>query len=343
MSPLDQLLEAILTRTSLFVCAYENDKYSAVYHGRPPRLTRSYCLLQVPLDLSDSQIMLDGEELEKVVANVERNGWNKREPIHRCTFSRIFTENALLTEEILEISMGSLAQDEVVRRAANIEAQADRMWNELPDFLRMDCEPYNELQRAPIEFLYLTWVRLSDFNYRFLLQRTLIKKLGADSSKLLAVSKDMFKFFLFLINHRDIFRDFQLDFSQLLTMGGVPSAAVIAVELLHQEQDPTSFSALNNPLPRSDTIQDLSVLVACLGTIKSGTNGFASCDRGRRFLKKILDTILDPGMRVVRCDGVDGVHDPTLATPLFQTGNDGDFMRWLENMEWEQDSWINFN
>jgi hypothetical protein len=167
--------------------------------------------------------------------------------------------------------MGSLPEDEVLRRAADIEEQADRIWAELPDFLKMDNEPWGDLQRAPVEFLYLTWVRLSEYNWRFLLQRTLIKKVGADSTKLLSVSREMFKFFLFMINHRDIFRDFQLDFTQLLTMGGVPAASVIAVELLHQEQDPTSFSALNNPLPRSDTIQDLSVLVACLSTVKPNT------------------------------------------------------------------------
>jgi len=329
--------------SSLFVCTYENDKYSAVYHGRPPRLTRSYCLIQLPLDLDDSQIMLDGQELENVIGGLDSNGWNRLDSIHRCTFSRIFVANALLTESILEISMGSLSQEEIVRRAADIEEEAERMWTELPDFLKLDCEPYAELQRAPIEFLYLTWIRLSHYNYQFLLQRTLMKKLGAESAKLLAVSKEMFKFTLFNINHRDIFRDFQLDFSQLITMGGIPSAAVIAVELLHQEQDPTSFSALNNPLPRSDTIQDLSVLVACLGTIKPGTNGFTSCDRGRRFLKKILDTILDPASRVVSSEGIDGMEDPSLTSPLFQTGNDGDFMRWLENMEWEQESWVNIN
>lgn len=287
--------------------------------------------------------MLEGEDLENVIANLDNNGWNGEDVINRCTFARIFVSNSLITENILEISMGSLPQDEIVRRAADIEAQTIQTWAELPDFLKMSSEPYKELKRAPIEFLYLTYIRLEDYNNHFLLQRTLVKKLGADSTKLLAVSRDMFKFVLFLINHRGIFRDFQQDFSVVLTSGGVPSAAVIAVELLHQEQEPSSFSALNTPLPRSETIQDLSVVVACLSTIQPGTNGFASCDRGRRFLKKILDTILDPASRVVNNEGVNGMVDPSFTGPLFQTGNDGDFMRWLENMEWEQDSWANLN
>ncbi|KAF2679208.1 hypothetical protein K458DRAFT_314916, partial [Lentithecium fluviatile CBS 122367] len=330
-------------RKRLFLCVYENDKYSAVYHGRPPRLTRQYCLLQLPLDLDDHQMMLEGDELEAAVAALDSEGWNKRKLVGRCTFSRIFVTNSLITESILEISMGSLSQDEIVHRAAEIEQQAIEAWNDMPDFLRLDNQPFSELKRPPIEFLYLTYIRVDDYYHHFLLQRTLIKKVGTDSKKLFVISKEMFKFFLFLINHRDIFKDFQIDFSQLLTMGGIPSAAVIAVELLHQEQNPASFSALNDPLPRSDTIQDLSVFVACLGTIKPGTNGYAASARGRKFLKKILDTILDPAsMRVVGSEGAD-LADPSFTSPLFQTGNDGDFMRWLETMELEQESWANFN
>jgi hypothetical protein len=46
---------------------------------------------------------------------------------------------------------------------------------------------------------------------------------------------------------------------------------------------------------------------------------------------------------VVSSKGVEGIDDPVLTNSLFQTGNDGDFMRWLENMEWEQESWVNLN
>lgn len=134
-----------------------------------------------------------------------------------------------------------------------------------------------------------------------------------------------------------------MDITQLLIMNGIPSAAVIAVELLHQEQDPTC--ALTNPLPRSDTIQDLSVLVACLGSIKPESGGYAICNRGKRFLKKILDTILSPlpSTAVRSNSNTEEFGDPSFTTPLFQTGSDGDFVRWLESMEWEQESWVNFN
>lgn len=256
----------MLTSHSLFVCAYEGDKYSSVYNGRPPRLTKYYCQIQLPLDLSDVQLMSDGHDLENAIAGLDENGWNLRGAVQRCTFLRNFVTNALLTEDILEVSMGSLSADEIVRRAADIERRAIEHWEGLPDFLRIDEQPFAEMRGAPVELLFLAYIRLDQYYHHFLLQRVLIKKVGADSTKLLAVSREMFRFVLMLINHKEILRDFQVDFLQMLTMHGIPAAAVIAVELLHQEQNPTSASALTDPLPRSDTIQDLSVFVACLGT-----------------------------------------------------------------------------
>ena len=128
-------------------------------------------------------------------------------------------------------------------------------------------------------------------------------------------------------------------------MHGIPTAAVLAVELLHQEQYPTSASAMAYPLHRSDTIQNLSVFVSCLGSIRTEANGFQSCDRGRRFLKKILDMILGPGPAAPRSSpsNFEDMNDPTLGAPLLQAGSDGDFVRWLENMEWDQESLVNFN
>ncbi|KAF2464247.1 uncharacterized protein BDR25DRAFT_97671 [Lindgomyces ingoldianus] len=327
-------------RKRLFVSCYENDKFSASFVGRPPRLTRQYCRIQLPLDLSDAQTMSDGLDLDNALSNLDANGWNQRGAIHHCTFARIFASNALITEEILEISLGFLSTEEIVSRAADIEARAILLWENFPSFLRVDPENPWDIKRAPIELLFLAYIRLADLGHHFLLQRTLIKKVGADSTKLLTVSREMFSFILVLTNNRGSLRDFQIDFSQLLCMYGIPSAAVIAVELLHQEQNSSGTSA---PLPRSDTIQDLSTFVACLGCVRPESGGYPICDRGRKFLKRILDTILTPAPLISSNSDTEVLGDTSFTTPLFQTGNNGEFMRWLESMEWEQESWVNFN
>lgn len=332
-------------RKRLFVCAYENDKYSAIYNGRPPRLTRSYCLLQSPLDLTDDQLMSEGPELEIAMQSLDDEGWNSGARVQRSTFARLFIPNSLLAEEILEVSMGNLPQEEVIRRAADIERRAIELQASLPEFLRVDDRPFLDMKRQPIELLYMAYIRLDSLNHHFLLQRILIKKIGADNSKLLSIAQEMFSFVILLVNNLHLLRDFQLDIIQLMTMDGIPSASILAMELLHQEQNPTSASALANPLPRSSTIQDLSVFVAALGTVKPFTNGSNSCIRGRKFLKKILDTILDPAPVRLTSENSSAqeLGDPSLTTPFFQTGNDGDFMRWLDSMDFDCESWVNLN
>jgi hypothetical protein len=248
-------------------------------------------------------------------------------------------------EEILEVSLGALPVEEVLRRAAEIEARAIRLWDNVPSFLRLEDKIIWDRRRAPVELLFLAHMRIEGLEHHFLLQRTLIKKAGTDSTKLLSVAREVFAFVILLLNNREVLREFQGDIIHVYCMSGIPAAAVIAVELLHQEQNPTSASAIINPLPRSDTIQDLSVFVSCLNNVRPENGGYATCDRGRRFLKKVLDTILSPVSSAVpnSDSSVNNGIDPSFMTPLFQTGSDGDFVRWLESMEWDQDSWINFN
>lgn len=292
--------------------------------------------------------MSEGSELQAAIAELDEDGWNQEGLVQRSTFARISAANALITEEILEISLGYLSQDEIVRRAADIEARALKGWDDLPDFLRIDnSDPWSS-QRSPIELLFLIFIRLTSLDHHFLLQRTLSKKVYSDSQhpnlNLLSVCGEIFRLVVMVVDNKDYFRDFQIDLVQILCTHGIPAAAVLAVELLHQERNPTSASAQAYPLHRSDTIQSLSVFVSCLGTIRPDANGYQSCDRGRAFLKKILDLILGPGPAAPKNDQTDigVVADPTLGTPLFETGNDTDFMRWLDDVQWDQETWINF-
>ena len=335
----------------IVICAYINDKRVATSAGRPPTLTRHYCHLQMPLDLTDAQLMSEGMDLEIAVEALDEAGWNQRDMVQRCTFARLAATNAVLTEEILEISLGRLAREEVIQRAAQIEAKTNKSWAELPDFLRIDIEdPWNSA-RSPLELLYLITIRLGHLEHKFLLQRTLNKTVesGLDNPniKLLSVCDELFRFILLLVDNKDYFRDFQSDFVSILAVHGVPTAAVLAVELLHQERQPTAASTMAYPLHRSNMIQHLSVFVSCLGSIRNEAYGSQSCDRGRKFLKKILDTILGPGPAVSTDNSSsvawDDLGDPMRDASLLQAGSDVDFVRWLDNMEWDQDAWVNFN
>ena len=119
--------------------------------------------------------------------------------------------------------------------------------------------------------------------------------------------------------------------------------------MLKQEQ---SRSYTPDILPRSKTIQDLSVFISALAAVGPGEGNHAICNQGRKVLERILDRILSPDQHTSYSGGVEGggpgeqdaevaqngLGDPAL---YFPTGNDAEFVQWLENIEWERGSLLN--
>lgn len=69
-----------------------------------------------------------------------------------------------------------------------------------------------------------------------------------------------------------------------------PASGALCVELLKQTRDPSN-SFLN--LPRSETIQDLSVFVAFLEWVKPNAPNAQLCKRVRDIIARVLDIILE--------------------------------------------------
>ena len=114
-------------------------------------------------------------------------------------------------------------------------------------------------------------------------------------------------------------------------MHGLPAAGVLSIELLKQEQ-----TRLYTPdvLPRSETIQDLSVFNSALAAVGPGEGNYHICNQGRRALKRVLDQILSPNPVPIP-----GPSEPPAMDDMsfyFPTGNDADFLQWLENVEWDK-------
>lgn len=92
-------------------------------------------------------------------------------------------------------------------------------------------------------------------------------------------------------------------------------------------------------LPRSETVQDLSVFISALAAVGPGEGNFSICDQGRRALKRVLDQILSPNVPPPMAATGEGVNfdDSSLYFPI---GNDADFLQWLEHVEWDKNQWI---
>jgi len=109
--------------------------------------------------------------------------------------------------------------------------------------------------------------------------------------------------------------------------------------MLRQEQ---SHEYTPDILPRSKIIQDLSVFISALATVGPGEGNHAICNQGRKVLERVLDKILSP---VTSQPSTDIVIEQSMANDpssmYFPTGNDVEFMQWLENIEWERGSLFN--
>ena len=110
-------------RKRTFGSAYVCDKGQAHFLGRPPRLPRKYCAMQLPLDLEPAHLRLPQPELEKSVEELDPNGWNVSDQLHSNAFVRTGIICHMINEDILELMMSSLPPFDSERLARQAIAQ----------------------------------------------------------------------------------------------------------------------------------------------------------------------------------------------------------------------------
>jgi len=149
---------------------------------------------------------------------------------------------------------------------------------------------------------------------------------------------------------------------------GIPSSGVLCVELLKQIKQPHLNSQLR--IPRSDIVQNLSLLIGFLEWVKPSAGNYQLCGRMRQIIKRILDQILNPSPPssapvasqesnsdrngdenghmntgggyetngMVQGHG-QGQYDPALFEP--GTFDDGlDNLEWLNTVDWSRGPWF---
>lgn len=98
-------------RKRVMSSAYAMDKEFATMLGRPPRICSRYCHIQMPLDLSHTEIIASPEEIDLALQQLDENGWNTREEATHEVKLRIATLTSLVRESILELSMCNTTSD----------------------------------------------------------------------------------------------------------------------------------------------------------------------------------------------------------------------------------------
>ena len=237
--------------------------------------------------------------------------------------------------------------DNMASKAEKIRERIRQTNASMPEFVKadvievlnnMDAHPLVkswERERIPVNMMNLIFIHGGIIHTEFLLERSLVNRLkSTDMGALIPKARSLLGLVLAAVSKRDQLRDFSVDMIALLVTFGLPAAGVIGVEMLRQEQT----REYTQNLPRSKVIQDLSVFVSALATVGPGEGNYAICHHGQKILERILDKILSqPATGAAQTHEMIN-NDTSL---YFPTGNDAEFMQWLDNLEWERGSLFN--
>jgi hypothetical protein len=111
----------------------------------------------------------------------------------------------------------------------------------------------------------------------------------------------------------------------------------LAIELLKQDQ----IGGYNDALPRSEIIQQLSVLASALEAVRIDDGNRIICELGMVTLRKVLDRLLCP-QRVAMPSTQHQMASGSVGEidALFQPTNDMEFLSWLGEVDFDAENWL---
>ncbi|KAK3166840.1 hypothetical protein OEA41_009965 [Lepraria neglecta] len=336
-------------RKRQFIGVFITDKTLATMTGRPPLLSRRYSTCQLPLDLSEEQLMADEPELSHIRSKLDSDGWNTSGEVYPSTWARALLLMNLIREEVLEMSL-SISNDcselmlehlypeperkDAQERCADLIRRCVEMYERLPQSVRYDPnEPVGTNahvfpRKVGLHMLYL--------HCQFLLERLCVSRTHASSQRIVDLAMQMLDDVLIMWAKRDWLVDFQWRFNHYFTMYGVPSAGVLCVELLKATKSPSS-DQLN--IPRSEVMQKLSIFISCLEWARPENETYTLCGHMHKIISHIMDQILapNPTTEIQSADAMD-----TIAPSDLPMEEDTDWLQWLNNVDWTKGSWVDF-
>lgn len=99
-------LFVVQLRKRIFARIYGADISFATFLGRPPRISKRFCCIHVPLDLEEEVYEYEREKLTNEMQSVDQNGWNTKGEIRKHAGRRWSMILAIIQEDILEVLLG---------------------------------------------------------------------------------------------------------------------------------------------------------------------------------------------------------------------------------------------
>lgn len=354
-------------RKRLLARIYVLEISTAAFLGRPPRLLNRHCNLQSPLDLDDSQVVLEASEISTAIQGLDSDGFSLSGRPGFLTLLKVSLAIAQLREEVLDVAVSDLWPGEVHARCNKAMEQHRRLGDGWPSVIRHFRDDAQSISGdcPPTELLFRIAVRLDWRSTEILIQRILIKRAGENEERLIVASRAMLSDFVNLTKRFDVTTLLETDWMAMLVMHGLRCALIVAVELLKLEKAGSSSPIL----PRSAIIRDLSVFSSRLSAVDSTSGHLWMCSQCHRFLDLVLDRILEPAAslpsgttqgipggpfvpdssnaedRNISANlGLDSLHQENgtgiMSDAFLGVETDDEFLRLLESINWSEDAML---
>jgi hypothetical protein len=316
--------------------AYSLDKTISTFVGRPPRISKRYCSVQVPLDLEHDELALEGDELAEACAKLDSAGWNTRPRSSRdrvCSYHRLWIRAALLREDVLELCLGP-PQENLREKTKNLITQCKELYESTPVLLKHSPEmllPYSSERTFQIVREYLD----STYN-EFMLERMLVRRLEENPTKLVVLSHQILAAVIEATSMRGALPTGAC-LSWIIVLHGVPAAAVLALELLQLNVQAVSHARIK---------QDLCVFISYLNTVHvPGEGNYILAEQCRKTLQHIMDKVL--ATEPPRSEQPVQQRVEALASGHHTTGITEDLgvydFSWLDAAHFDHDFWDSLN
>ncbi|VUC24616.1 unnamed protein product [Clonostachys rosea] len=202
-------------RSSTFAVSYSADKNVSIFLGRPPRINQKFC--QFSRTGPDSYFSHEWPPDAKFDSKAE---------------SRWAAICAVLKEDILDIS-GEKNQDDKIRRASLIKAEADLQWESLPAHFKLEG-PMKSQDCSPVELDKLLGTKLNYLHVLFLLRQALRRRTSDWDPELNSVAGQMLSLVVEALMLREGLVNSGTSLVWKVVYYGLAAAGVICLALLQQ-------------------------------------------------------------------------------------------------------------
>lgn len=269
--------------------AFIADLNLSMFMGRPPRLSKSYCSFEtLPLELSDEELALEPAELEVAVQKLSPGGVRSgRDVSIRSVSMREMFPIIRLREEILELCLGTPCDSESRQRTEHMIQLSQQLWKSKSKEFRYDPCMWTG-QRSARDCSIILDIHLEHLYNDFLLQRVLVQRFKADPEELLVLAGDLLSNTIVLFG-----KESDAVFDWMLSLYALPSAGVLALELLKQ-QTHSDYRPPTRAPTRSRIVQHLSILIGALKSIsREGVGNYSLGKQACATIERVLDRVLN--------------------------------------------------